>query len=69
VSHLPGLPADAARVLAECLSCGQVRERTSADECARCAYVGWAPAQQLTEPERKLVRDRPLERRRLRSVA
>jgi hypothetical protein len=55
-------------VLAECLCCGKVREHGRADECPRCAYVGWAPTQLLTEPERKLVRERPLARRRLRLV-
>ena len=56
-------------MLAECLSCGKVRERLHRDECDRCGYVGWAAVQQLSEPERKLVRDRPPELRRLRVVA
>jgi hypothetical protein len=56
-------------VLAECLCCGKVREHTRADECPRCSYVGWAPVQRLTELERKQVRDRPPEQRRLRLVA
>ena len=56
-------------MLAECLCCGKVREHERADECPRCGYVGWAPVQLLTEPERKLVRERPPERRKLRAVA
>jgi hypothetical protein len=55
----------------ECLSCGYRRairggERSSAlDECPRCRYVGWASSAELSERARRLVRDRPVERRRL----
>ena len=34
--------------------------------CPRCGYVGWAPVNALTEDERRAMRARPLERRRLR---
>ncbi|HZQ66293.1 MAG TPA: hypothetical protein VFA66_13825 [Gaiellaceae bacterium] len=58
----------------ECLSCGHRRavrsdERRSAlDECPRCGYVGWASSAELSERTRRLLRERPLERRRLRVV-
>ena len=52
----------------ECLSCGKSR-RVVADavpgECSRCGYVGWADSESLTETLRRLLRDRPVERRRL----
>jgi hypothetical protein len=35
-------------------------------ECARCGYVGWASVEDLTERDRRALRARPLERRRLR---
>ncbi|HKC21312.1 MAG TPA: hypothetical protein VKB64_02260 [Gaiellaceae bacterium] len=56
----------------ECLRCGGHREaeqtpsRKPSPECPRCGYVGWAPATALTEHERRALRARPLERRRLR---
>jgi hypothetical protein len=40
-----------------------------ADECPRCGYVGWAESSELSELERRALRDRPLERRRLHAVA
>jgi hypothetical protein len=56
----------------ECLRCGDVRQvPASADghihagECERCEYVGWASAADLTEKLRRILRDRPPERRRL----
>ena len=54
-------------MLVECLRCGTTRE-TSGDgsECPRCRYVGWAPVGALTERDRRALRERPLERRRLR---
>lgn len=58
----------------ECLSCGYKRsiradDRTSAmQQCPRCEYVGWAESTQLTEQMRKLLRDRPPNRRRLHAV-
>jgi hypothetical protein len=39
-----------------------------AGECPRCGYVGWAHVEDLTELARRLIRERPLERRRLRIV-
>ena len=56
----------------ECLRCGSSREMTQeplrlADpECPKCRYVGWAPVNDLSEQERRALRARPLERRRLR---
>jgi hypothetical protein len=34
-------------------------------ECLRCDYVGWALVADLTEKIRRVLRDRPPERRRL----
>jgi len=56
----------------ECLSCGTIREiavtaaRHAHPECPRCGYLGWAPAEALTEQDRQALRMRPPERRRLR---
>ena len=59
----------------ECLSCGARRvvadnEYHHADpgECHRCGYVGWAASEDLTATLRRQLRERPLERRRLRTV-
>jgi hypothetical protein len=58
----------------ECLGCGhrravRARERRSGDdECPRCHYVGWASAADLSENTRRLLRDRPVDRRRLHAV-
>jgi hypothetical protein len=38
-------------------------------ECPRCEYVGWAPAEDLSEHTRRALRERPPEARRLRSVS
>jgi len=57
----------------ECLACGErrsaidsVHTHLSTGECPRCGYVGWAPATDLSEYTRRALRDRPVERRRLR---
>jgi hypothetical protein len=54
----------------ECLRCGKTRYlsplRHGHAECPRCEYVGWAPVDSLDERARRLLRNRPLERRRLR---
>jgi hypothetical protein len=63
--------------LVECLNCGDTRQAQRnglrrihlGDCCHRCGYVGWAPAGDLTESARRALRDRPVERRRLVSVA
>jgi hypothetical protein len=39
------------------------------DSCPRCGYVGWADTDELNESTRRLLRDRPLTRRRLLTVA
>jgi hypothetical protein len=60
------------RLTVECLRCGAVREvRSPAGEnihagaCERCEYVGWALVADLTERLRRVLRERPPERRRL----
>jgi hypothetical protein len=58
----------------ECLSCGYRRAmradgNTSAhDECPKCSYVGWASSAELSERTRRLLRERPLDRRRLHAL-
>jgi hypothetical protein len=56
----------------ECLRCGDVRivytssvRNLDAGECPHCGYVGWAVASDVGEAMRRLLRKRPLERRRL----
>jgi ssDNA-binding Zn-finger/Zn-ribbon topoisomerase 1 len=60
-------------LVVECLRCGSSRKTETASplrqaipECPRCGYVGWAPAGALSERDRRIIRQRPLERRRLR---
>jgi len=55
----------------ECLRCGETRarrpnHRVDDHECPRCSYVGWASSAELSEAQRRLLRERPVERRRLR---
>jgi hypothetical protein len=57
----------------ECLRCGAPRTvepepRLRTDECLRCRYVGWAFSSELDERIRRLLRERPVERRRLRAA-
>ena len=55
----------------ECLGCGEARavqaagpgNQLSPGECHRCGYVGWAPSTALTEPMRRRIRERPVDRR------
>ncbi len=61
-----------ASLRAECLRCGEVRvlypapgRNLDAGECPRCKYVGWAPSVEVAESTRRLLRLRPLERRRM----
>ena len=72
---MPPNPHLVEKLRIECLSCGARRtvagdERHHLDpgECPRCAYVGWARAEDLTDVARRLIRERPLERRSLRVV-
>jgi hypothetical protein len=51
----------------ECLSCGCLRE-TPGVGCPRCGYAGWAFTSELDERTRRLLRERPPARRRLRLV-
>jgi Zn-finger nucleic acid-binding protein len=60
----------------ECLGCGARRPviqlattTVGSGECPRCGYVGWADSSELTELTRRALRDRPLERRRLRRAS
>ncbi|HVM58219.1 MAG TPA: hypothetical protein VMT74_12185 [Gaiellaceae bacterium] len=60
----------------ECLRCGAIRtarynvwRHVESAECQRCGYVGWAPSAELTENQRRALRERPLHTRRLRTVA
>ena len=61
-------------LVVECLRCGNTRGTSSAQwraghsECPRCGYLGWAAITALTEDERRSLRSRPPERRRLRVV-
>jgi len=64
-----------ASLRAECLRCGEIRElqreprrHLDTGECPRCTYVGWAPTADVCEATRKALRERPLERRRLRAA-
>ena len=58
----------------ECLSCGARRvvvggpRHRDPGECHRCGYVGWASSDALTSKARRLMREHPIERRRLRVV-
>jgi len=63
-------------LVVECLRCGSLRfvrrnvfRRLDSPECPRCGYLGWAPMRGLTEAERHELREHPVERRRLPSVA
>ncbi|MCL4289736.1 MAG: hypothetical protein KJ051_05615 [Thermoleophilia bacterium] len=54
-------------VTVECLGCGLprvVREsrlvRSGAGACPRCGYVGWAPSRDLTEVDRRELRELPI---------
>jgi Zn ribbon nucleic-acid-binding protein len=64
------------KIRVECLSCGARRrivvgghhQHVDPGECHRCGYVGWASSEDLTVTARRQLRERPLERRRLRAV-
>ncbi|MDQ2981033.1 MAG: hypothetical protein M3R26_01740 [Actinomycetota bacterium] len=56
----------------ECLGCGDVRlvwaaarRRLDGGACPRCGYVGWAYSAEVSETLRRVLRERPPERRRL----
>jgi hypothetical protein len=47
---------------------GSTRHVAGAGHCPRCDYVGWAASDELTEDERRALRDVPVEfRTRLRT--
>jgi hypothetical protein len=57
----------------ECLRCGDLwvlhplaHRCLDGGECPRCRYVGWAPTTEVSEATRRTLRERSLERRRLR---
>jgi hypothetical protein len=58
----------------ECLNCGYRRAARADgphgahDECPRCRYVGWASSAELSERTRRLLRELPVGRRRLRAL-
>jgi hypothetical protein len=59
-------------VTVECLRCGERHELARAEtgwlqegECPRCGYVGWAESASLSERNRRALRDRPVEARRV----
>ena len=56
-------------MIVECLACGCTRRLARLDGCPRCGYPGWARVDRLSESERRSLRERPLETRRLRPVA
>jgi hypothetical protein len=52
----------------ECLRCSDFRtverertERLDPGECPRCGYLGWALVADLSEPARRILRERPPE--------
>jgi hypothetical protein len=45
---------------------GEHNDHVDAGECHRCGYVGWASSDDLTQKARRELRERPVERRRLR---
>jgi hypothetical protein len=50
----------------ECLSCGHQRSVTGEPgECPRCHYLGWAPADDITDALRSRLRGNPVSYRRL----
>jgi ribosomal protein S27AE len=63
--------------IVECLNCGETRAARhesvhrviTDDSCGRCGYVGWARSDELSELARRQLRERPLARRRLLTVA
>ena len=62
-------------LIVECLRCGTPRRarytvwhHVESAECPKCGYVGWANSHELTEPQRRALRERPLSTRRLRPV-
>jgi len=61
---------DVSSVRIERLGCGEARavdapssDQLEAGECPRCGYLGWAPSTALTEPMRRRIRERPVDRR------
>jgi hypothetical protein len=60
-----------ARALVECLRCGRARRlggsrllAVRVGACPGCGYLGWAFAEELSEDERRALREVPVERRR-----
>jgi hypothetical protein len=60
-----------AQARVECLGCGHVRLAGDTEHalgtgaCPRCGYVGWAYSSELSEEERRIMREIPVELRPL----
>jgi hypothetical protein len=54
--------------MVECLNCGK-RRPFPEHECPRCAYVGWAHTEDVTETLRRRLRERVLTDRRVRAAS
>lgn len=59
-------------VTIECLRCGKLRRlggctghAMESGSCPRCGYVGWAVSDELSEHDRRELRDHPVEVRGL----
>jgi hypothetical protein len=57
-------------LVVECLRCGSSRiarrdvfKHFDEPECPQCGYLGWAPMLELTEVERRDLRERPVAER------
>jgi hypothetical protein len=66
------MPLEMASLRIECLGCGDVRHawpktqrHLDGGACLRCGYVGWAYSAEVDERLRRVLRERPPERRRL----
>lgn len=70
------IPEPMPGIRVECLACGLPRRlaewrlrRSAAGPCPRCGYVGWAPSRDLTEDDRRGLRELPVWRRGRRAAA
>jgi hypothetical protein len=54
---------DAGRAEAQAVDTYPHPHRLDPGECPRCGYLGWAPSTALTEPMRRRIRERPVDRR------
>jgi hypothetical protein len=63
-------------LVVECLHCGTTRvarcdrfKHFEAPECPQCGYLGWTPVLELTEAERRALREPACDERPIPSVA